>query len=155
MGEGPLWAVVGAALTGLFAFLVQKLRGQTDETVAVLGQWQELLDAHKASSNAEIAALKARLSEVEKELAQVRNQASIDMAALRKQHATEMDEMRKRHRLEMRQLRELNDGLQRMIAQNSKSTAQLMGDSPATNSLRRAYDEGEGEGEGDGAGADK
>lgn len=128
--DGPLWAVVGAVVAGLFALIVQALRGKTDETVAVLSHWQELLDAHKASATAEIAALKGRVSDLEKVVADVRDQASKDAAELRKRHADEMDAMRVKHRAEMRGMRELNEGLQRMIAQNSQSTAQLMGDSP-------------------------
>jgi cell division protein FtsB len=51
---------------------------------------------------------------------------------LRKKHADEMEAMRTRHRVEMRQMRDLNEGLQRMIAQNSQSTAHLISDSPVT-----------------------
>jgi predicted nuclease with TOPRIM domain len=84
MGDGPIWAAVGALIAGLFTLGAQKLRGQTDETVAVMTQWKELLDAHKESSESEIRALKDRLNSVEKELADVRDQASKDMAELRR-----------------------------------------------------------------------
>jgi predicted nucleic acid-binding Zn-ribbon protein len=139
MGDGPVWAVVGAMIAGVFTIAVQKLRGQTTETVAVMEQWKDLLDAHKQTSEAEIRALKERLSALEKELADVRDQASKDMAELRRKHADEIDEMRKKHRDEMRTMRELNDGLQRMIAQNSQSTAQLIGDTPVSDPLKRSF----------------
>lgn len=126
VAEGPLWALVAAAITGAVTLLVQRLRGQTDETVAVMAQWKELLEAHRASADAEIKALKERINAVEKELAEVRDQSSKDMAELRKRHSSEIDEMRKKHRDEMRKMRELNEGLQRMIAQNSRSTAQMI-----------------------------
>ena len=139
MGDGPLWAAAGAFVAGLFTLLVQKLRGQTDETVAVLGQWQELLNAHKASAAQEISLLKDRVGALEKELAEVRDTASKDMAELRRTHAKELEEVRTKHRTEMKSLRDLNEGLQRMIAQNSQSTAQLISDDPAKATLKRAF----------------
>src|SRR3712207_247236 len=138
VGDGPLWAAAGALIAGIFTLLAQKLRGKTDETVAVLGQWQELLNAHKASAAQEIALLKGRVGMLEKELAEVRDTASKGMAELRKAHATELDEVRTKHRTEMKSLRELNEGLQRMIAQNSQSTAQLISEDPTKASLKKA-----------------
>lgn len=104
------WAAVGAALgaflTGLFAWLTQRSKGSTDIEVAVLAEWQKLN-----------AALSARLTAVEKELAE-----------LRIRHAEEIEELRETHRAEMTVMREQNEGLQRQIAQNSQSTAHLIGD---------------------------
>lgn len=148
MSEGPLWALIAAVVSGLFVWLTQRLRGQTDETVAVLGQWERLLDAHKQAAAAEIAALKERLTAVEKELAEVRDQASKDMAALRQQHSREIDEMRTKHRAEMKELRENNAGLQRMIAQNSQSMAYRMGRDEASEPLNTAFPPVEDEGGG-------
>lgn len=108
------WAGVGAALgafiTGLFAWLVQRSRGGTDIEVAVLAEWQKLNSA-----------LSSRVSDLEQQLADVR-----------RAHSDEMEEMRRKHRAEMRVLRELNDGLQRQIAQNSRSAAHLIGETPVT-----------------------
>lgn len=103
-------AAVGAFLTGLFAWLVQRSKAGTDIEVAVLAEWQKLN-----------AALSGRVSDLEEQL-----------AAVRRAHADEIDEMRKRHRAEMAALRSLNEGLQRQIAQNSQSTAQMLSESPVT-----------------------
>jgi uncharacterized protein YlxW (UPF0749 family) len=103
-------AAIGAAITGLFSWAVQRNRGGTDIEVAVLAEWQKLN-----------AALSERVSALEKELAEVR-----------RSYANELDRMRSRHRDEMRSQRELNEGLQRQIAQNSQSAAQLLGASPVT-----------------------
>lgn len=149
MGDGPVWAVVGASIAGLFTLAVQKLRGQTDETVAVMGQWKALLDAHKQTADAEIATLKERISTIEKELVQVRDkaskdlikvrdQASRDLAEQRKRHAAEREADQKKHEAEMAQMRALNEGLQRIVAQNSQSTAHLIGETPVTGALKRA-----------------
>jgi hypothetical protein len=108
------WAGIGAALgafiTGLFAWLVQRSRGGTDIEVAVLAEWQKLN-----------AALSQRVSQLEEQLAEVR-----------RAHSDEIEEIRRQHRAEMKAMRELNEGLQRQIAQNSRSTAHLIGESPVT-----------------------
>jgi predicted PilT family ATPase len=104
-------AAIGAFITGLFAWLIQRNKGGTDIEVAALAEWQKLYTA-----------LSTRVSDLESELAKVR-----------REHASEIDEMRKRHRAEMRAMRVLNEGLQRQIAQNSQSTAQLLSNSPVTN----------------------
>jgi hypothetical protein len=92
-------AAIGASVTGLFAWLTQRNKGGTDIEVAVLAEWQKLN-----------AALSRRVSALEEELAKVR-----------RSNANELDEMRTKHRAEMRAMRELNEGLQRQIAQNSQS----------------------------------
>ena len=116
---GVIGVAVGAVIAGLFAWLTQRSKGETDERLAVRAEWEKLTSA-----------LAGRLADVEKELADLRAQSSKDMAELRKQHANELDEMRKAHRVEMHQMRDLNEGLQRMIAQNSQSAAHLMGERP-------------------------
>lgn len=105
---GALCGVIGAAIAGVFGWLVQRSKGGTDIEVAVLAEWQKLN-----------AALSARVSALEEQLAEVR-----------RVHAREIDEMRTKHRAEIGAMRELNEGLQRQIAQNSQSTAQLLGDLP-------------------------
>lgn len=110
LGAGVIGAGIGSAVTGLFAWLSQRSKGATDIEVAVLAEWQKLNSA-----------LSERVGALERELAKVR-----------REHADEIDEMRAKHRAEMRALRELNEGLQRQIAQNSHSTAHLMGNDPVT-----------------------
>lgn len=101
-----LGAVLAAMVTGLFAWLAQRGKSHAEIEVAVIAEWQKLN-----------AALAKRVSALEEQLANVR-----------RAHANEIDEMRNKHRAEMKALRELNEGLQRQIAQNSQSTANLMGD---------------------------
>lgn len=107
---GAVGAVVGALITGVFSWLSQRGRSNAAIEVAVLAEWQKLNTA-----------LSDRVSALEKELSEVR-----------RAHANEIEEMRREHSAEMKAMRELNEGLQRQIAQNSKSTASLMGDSPVT-----------------------
>lgn len=120
-GWAALWAAVGATIAGVFAWLVQHAKSATDHEVAILAEWSKLNKG-----------LADRLSAVETECAQMRKDHAAEIENIRRDHATEMDDMRRKHRAEMRAMRELNDGLQRMIAQNSQSAAQLMGDSPVT-----------------------
>lgn len=110
-------AVIGAIIAGFFAWLTQRNKGQTDTEVAVLAEWAKLNEA-----------LSNRLAAVEKEFAEYRQQIAKEFEDLRTRHSNEMDEMRKTHRAEMRAMRELNDGLQRQIAQNSQSAAHLIED---------------------------
>lgn len=128
------WAGIGAAIgafvTGLFAWLGQHRKSETDIEVAVLAEWQKLNGA-----------LADRLASVEKEFSTYRTTVSgqfeqlhlkhgTEIDEMRRSHRSEIDEMRKTHRAEMRAMRELNEGLQRQIAQNSQSTASLLGASP-------------------------
>jgi Mg2+ and Co2+ transporter CorA len=138
-GWGALWAALGAIfgtiVAGFFAWLTQRSKGEADKNVAVIGEWSKLT-----------AALSERITEVEKELASVRSSHAAEIEAIRKAHSTEIDEMRKAHRAEMRTMRNHNDGLERMIAQNAQSTAQIMGKAPPSGSLSAAFpveDEGE------------
>lgn len=110
MGWGAIGLVVGALLTGLFGWLAQRSKSDSDVEVAVLAEWQKLN-----------AALSDRLSAVEKEFADYRNKMS-----------AELEKLRGKHRAEMRALRDLNEGLQRQIAQNSQSAAHLFGNAPNT-----------------------
>jgi hypothetical protein len=105
-GWGAIGVILGAIITGLFGWLAQRGKSTAEIEVAVMAEWQKLN-----------AALSERVSALERELSEVR-----------RTHAKELDEMRDKHRAEMRRLRELNEGLQRQIAQNSQSTAHLMGE---------------------------
>jgi len=131
-GWAAVWALVGAAIAGLFSWLTQRSKGQVDQSVAVLAEWSKLNTG-----------LATRLTEVERECAAMRREHAVEIEAMRKSHAEEMeamrkahaaeiDEMRQKHRADMRAQRELNEGLQRMIAANSQSAAQLLSDSPVT-----------------------
>jgi hypothetical protein len=120
-GWAAVGAFIGALVTGLFGWLVQRSKSETDHEVAVLAEWSKL---NTGLSN--------RLTEVERDCAQMRKDHATEIENIRRDHAAEMEEMRKKHRVEMRTMRELNEGLQRMIAQNSQSAAQLLSDSPVT-----------------------
>lgn len=103
---GAVGAVIGAAITGFFAWLAQRGKSHAEIEVAVLAEWQKLNSA-----------LSDRVSALELELSNVR-----------RKHADEIDEIRNKHRAEMKAMRELNEGLQRAIAQNSQSTAHIIGE---------------------------
>jgi flagellar motility protein MotE (MotC chaperone) len=118
-GVAAIGAAIGAAIAGIFAWLTQRSKGETDQSVAVLGEWSKLNKG-----------LADRLAAVEKEFSEYRQQVAADMDKMRQDCRRENEEMRNRHRAEMQALRDLNEGLQRMIAQNSKSTAYLMGGIP-------------------------
>jgi flagellar motility protein MotE (MotC chaperone) len=99
-------AVLVAFVTGLFTAFAARSKSASEIEVAVLAEWQKLN-----------AALSDRVTALEKELSDVR-----------RANSNELDEMRNKHRAEMRALRDLNEGLQRQIAQNSQSTVHLMDD---------------------------
>lgn len=121
-GWGVIGLIVGGIVTGLFAWLTQRGKSSTDEIIAVRAEWQKLNGA-----------LVQRLNDVEAELAALRVQHNNEIAEIRRAHNAEVDEMRRTHRAEMKAMRDLNEGLQRMIAQNSKTTAYLMGETPVIN----------------------
>jgi predicted transcriptional regulator len=108
-------AVVGALVTGFFAWLAQRRKSDGDVEVAVLAEWQKLNGA-----------MSDRLTTVEREFAEYRSAMAAEIAELHKKYRLEIEEMRKQHRAEMQAMRELNEGLQRAIAQNSRSTVHLI-----------------------------
>lgn len=142
-GVGAIGATIGAAITGLFAWLSQRGKIDSDKETAALAEWSKLYEA-----------VSAERAKVEEECAQLRRQHSERMAELRKAHATEIEQimrdhgeamaaLRTNHNDEIRERdrafseaeqkwRELNEGLQRMIAQQTQSAAALLGDSPVT-----------------------
>jgi hypothetical protein len=125
-------AIVGGMLTGLFAWLTQRTKAGSDVEVAVLSEWQKLngaLSSRLSAVERDFAAYRTCVAEKFEEL---RAKHSTEIDEMRAQHRTEIDEMRKQHRAEMGALRELNEGLQRQIAQNSQSAAQLLSESPVT-----------------------
>jgi predicted transcriptional regulator len=110
-----LGAAIGAVVTGFFAWIVQRVKAHGDIEVAVLAEWQKLNGA-----------LSVRLAAVEREFAEYRTKMAANIEGLHTKHNREIDEMRKQHRAEMKAMRELNEGLQRAIAQNSRSTVHLI-----------------------------
>lgn len=130
------WAGIGAAIgafaTGLFAWLTQRTKATSDVEVAVLREWQKLngaLSERLSTVEKDFAAYRSKMSS---ELEDLRSRHAAEIDQMRKQHRGEIDEMRKQHREAMRAMRELNEGLQRQIAQNSKSTVALLSRSPVT-----------------------
>lgn len=153
-GWAALWGAIGAMVTGILAWLTQRNKGDTERDVAVITQWQALT----ASLSDRLDGAVRRIDDVEKELANVRKDHAAEIAEIRRAHSSEIaqmrqdhrveiDDMRKKHRAEMNAMRDLNEGLQRMIAQDSQSTARLIGDTPVTKNLKRAFPPAE---EGDG-----
>jgi Skp family chaperone for outer membrane proteins len=118
---GAIGAAIGAFVTGIFAWLTQRQKGSTEQSVAVLAEWSKLNEA-----------LADRLAAVEKECAQMRKDHAAEIENIRRDHSAEMDALWTKHRRDMRAQRELNEGLQRMIAANSQSAAYLISDSPVS-----------------------
>jgi TolA-binding protein len=119
VGTTGAFAVLAAIVGGVFGWLVQRGKSESDQSVAVLAEWSKLNTG-----------LARRLTDVERECAQMRKDHAAEIERIGQEHAAQLNEMRDKHRAEMRSMRELNEGLQRMIAQNSKSTAYLIGDFP-------------------------
>jgi hypothetical protein len=103
------WGAVGGAIVafiaGAFAWLTQKSKGKVEETVAAVGEWQKLTSTLTADNGA----LRAEL------------------AATEKAHVEEVADIRRLHDAEMKAMRTMNENLMRLIAQNSQSRAQLIG----------------------------
>lgn len=132
IGWAALWAVVGAALTGLFAWLTQRSKGRSDQGVAVIAEWSKLntgLANRLTDVERDCAAMRREHAE---EIERMRKAHASEMEAMRKAHAAEIDDMRQKHRDDMRTQRDLNEALQRMIAANSQATAQMISASPVT-----------------------
>ena len=123
-------AVAGSLITGALAWLAQRRRAESDVEVAVLNQWQKLNGALSDRLTAVERDFAEYRSEMSKSMADLRSKHAAEIDQMREQHRTEIDEMRRQHRTEMKAMRELNEGLQRQIAQNSQSTAQLITKSP-------------------------
>ena len=127
-GWAAIFGGIGAAITGAFAWLVQKSKGHSDVEVAVLAEWSKLNTAWSEAK----AAVEQEFTEYRKTVAaefeKLRTEHAAEVESIRREHSQEFDELRRKHREEMREQRLLNEGLQRMIAQNSQSTAHLIGD---------------------------
>lgn len=129
---GAIGVFIGGIVTGLFAWLVQKSKGGTDTELAVLAQWEKLTKGWAERLSAVEKDFSEYRTKMSKEIEELRRDHAAELEKIRRDHSAEIDEMRTKHRTEMRKLREQNDGLLKMIAQNSRSTAQLMGDTPVT-----------------------
>lgn len=148
LGWGAIGIVVGAVVTGFFTWLSAKSKGTTDQSIAVLEQWSELnkgISDRLATVEREFADYRQQMA---KDVEQLRTDHAAEIEKIRREHSAEIEEMRKKHRTEMRTLRDQNDelrrhneGLQRMIAQNSQSNAQLLSESPVTHPRDHGDDE--------------
>jgi len=104
-------ALTGWAAAGVGPYLTWRLnsrKADVDESALILGKWKELVEAH------------------EKAIAAVREEFS----AYRATALTEITDLRSRLTAAERRITELeteNAGLKRSIAQNSQSTAHLLG----------------------------
>lgn len=100
--------IIGA-LTLLVTFLANRRKGQIDESALVLGKWKELVDQHQLA-----------IKDIREEFAEYKRSAMAEIGELR-------DRLSKaEHRIVELELE--NAGLKRAIAQNSQSTAQMLGD---------------------------
>lgn len=107
------WVV--AIVAPLLVFLATNRKTDVDESAMILGKWKELVEAH------------------EKAIAAVRE----EFATYRKSALEEIADLRTRLSAAERRIGELeteNAGLKRAIAQNSQSTAHLLGGRPRRNS---------------------
>lgn len=103
-----------ALITGMFAWLSQRTKGEIDLSATVMGEWQKLIAAHQLQIKGlveEISDLRSRLATAEKEIMELRAEY-----AEHREHAA--DEIRHRD--------ETITSLNRMIAQNSQSSAALL-----------------------------
>lgn len=107
---GAIGALVGAALTGLFAWLTQRSKGRVDESIAVRDEWEKLTGS----------------------LAAANETLRGELAAAQKLHVEQMAEKRTQHEAELKAMRIMNEGLLRIIAQNSQSKAQLLSLTPVS-----------------------
>lgn len=101
---GTITGWVAAVVGPYLVYRATSRKTDIDESAIVLGKWKELVDAHErslASLNREIDSLRDRLVTAEKRI----SDQDGEIAALREENA----------------------GLRRAIAQNSQSTAMLIG----------------------------
>lgn len=116
-GIGAIGVAIGGFITGLWAWLTQRSKGGTDIEVAAIAEWEKLYRA-----------LSGRVSALEQQLADVRSAHAQEIEQIMKDHIAAMDALRENHRAEMKKLRTYCEGLERQIAQNSRSTAHLLTD---------------------------
>lgn len=100
--------VIGA-LTLFVTFLANRQKGQIDESALVLGKWKELVDQHQEA-----------IKDIRAEFAEYKKTALFEIAELRERLAEA--------EVRIRELETENAGLKRAIAQNSHSSAMLLGD---------------------------
>lgn len=131
---GAIGVAIGGFITGLWAWFTQRTKGQSETEIAVLAEWSKLNSG-----------LSARLTEVERDCAQMRRDHADEIDKMRKAHAEEMEAMRLAHgnemeamrrthaaeidemRTKLRSERQRREGLERQFAQNSQSSAALIG----------------------------
>lgn len=111
--EGNAFAQWGGWVIGVLTlavtFLANRRKGQIDESALVLGKWKELVDQHQLA-----------IKDIREEFADYKRTAMAEIAELRERLG------KAEHRIVELELE--NAGLKRAIAQNSQSTAQMLGD---------------------------
>ncbi len=119
-----------AAVVAIFAIFRDRRKADVDESAIILAAWKELMANHNADraadkeeftqykqgAIAEIAGLRDRLTAVEKEFAEFRVEAAKNMAALTLRHAKDLSNRDDQIK-----------GLKAAIAQNSSSSAIILG----------------------------
>lgn len=129
---GAIGAALGAFVAGLWTWLTQRGRSRTEIEIAALAEWKEISKGWADRLEAverDFAAYRTKMAE---DIEELRRDHAAELEKIRRDHADELDEIRRHHRTEMKKLRDHAEGLERQIAQNSQSTAHLMGDSPVT-----------------------
>ncbi|MBI0474208.1 hypothetical protein D9601_02360 [Sphingomonas sp. MA1305] len=113
---GTVAGWVAAAIGPFTVYLTMRRKTDVDESAMILGKWKELVEAHEKA-----------IAAVREEFASYRVTAIAEIADLRTRLS----------KAEMRitELEVENAGLKRSIAQNSQSTAHMLGSPGRRNSL--------------------
>lgn len=104
-----------AIVTVVITFLVNWRKGRVDESALILGKWKDLVDAHEAQIK--------RLNEdfdAHREEARAEGRRRDERIALLERENGAL-------KVKIAALEDENAGLKRMIAQNSQSTAHMIG----------------------------
>jgi cell shape-determining protein MreC len=114
---------IGGTITVLFGFWTQRRKSDIDESALVLGKWKELVDQHQQA-----------IKDIREEFSEYKRTALFEIAELRERLAEAENRIR--------ELETENAGLKRAIAQNSQSTATLLGSTPIRGSGGRNLEGG-------------
>ena len=132
-GSIGVGAVITAIIAGFFTWLTQRSKGKIDESAVLMAGYKELLAASERNAQQQIDALTKRLTTAEEAIAN-----------MKLQHAEELAKMKKTHADDVRARDDIIAGLQRMIAQNSRSQTYLM-DNPDKAAVTKASRKDRGE----------
>lgn len=130
-GFGLAGLIIGV-LGILLPYLVNLRKGKVDESAVLLGEWRQMVDQHAR----DITELRDELRKERQENSALRkslNDAHDKIAGLQDQ----INVIKQRHVSEIAAKDNEIEGLRRQIIQNSKSSAQLLGD-PASLAITRA-----------------